>query len=141
MRTFILLVALGAIAAPAWVAPARAAPRAALERDLEGYAVASCLAAQKDETLRTQGEGWARMIVMGRAKGDFEKWRPLGDAVRSALNPADVPLLKPERAIDPAPELPLAYCGEIIDKPRVRVAIDMARRRLAADYRLAGTKK
>lgn len=134
-------IAILALIACAAAAPASAAPRSALTRDVEGYAVSSCLAAQSDATLRTQGEGWGSMIIMGRAHGDPEKWRPLHDAVRAALNPADVPRLKPERAIDPSPQLPLAYCAEIIDTPRVRAAIDAATKRLAVDYRRAGTKK
>ena len=132
MRKTILALIAGA---GALAAPVSGAPRGALERDVEGYAVASCLAAQGDATLRTQGEGWARMIIMGRAHGDFEKWRPLDDAVRRAVNPADIPRLKPERPIDPSPQLPLAYCAEMIDTPRVRAAIDAATKRLAADYR------
>lgn len=130
-----ILIAAAALAAPALTAPAISSARPAIARDLEGYAVASCLAAQRDATLRVQGEGWARMIMMGRAKGDPEEWLRLSKAVRGALNPADVPLLKPARAIDPSPELPLAYCGEIIDKPTVRAAIDAAAGRLGAAYR------
>ena len=124
-----------ATVAVALAAPTLAAPRPALERDLEGYAVASCLAAQRDPTLRAQGQGWARMIMLGRVRGGPDEWRRLSEAVRGALNPAAVPLLKPERATDPAPELPLAYCGEIIDTPAVRAAIDAAARRLAPAYR------
>jgi hypothetical protein len=103
-------------------------------RDVEGYAVSSCLTSQKDAYLKDQGDGWASVIVQ-RSHGDIEHFRKVADAVNTEVAQWHVAVMRVES--DPAhgKDLPVLTCAEIIDAPRVREAIDKAVKKLAPAYR------
>ncbi|WP_054158930.1 hypothetical protein [Rhizobium sp. AAP43] len=99
---------------------ALAAPRDAVTRDVQGYAIAVCLDRQENEVLKEQGNGWAAIIVE-RGKGDIEDWAPLRNAVEAALAEATVPVVRGDSGEHP---MPLFQCAELIDDPIVAAEID-----------------
>lgn len=125
-----LLAALAACAAAA--APAVA--RGAALRDVEGYAIASCLAAQDSPYLKDQGDGWASVIVQ-RGKGDLRVFAAVAAAVKAELAKGDMAIIRTEAGPAADKPLPVLYCGEIIDKAGVRAAINEAAAKLRAAYR------
>ncbi len=108
--------------------------RSAVQRDVEGYAIASCLVGQKSPYLKDQGDGWASVIVQ-RGKGDLEVFRTVESAVKAELAKGDMAVIRNEVGPEPDKSLPVLYCGEIIDKPAVRAAIRKAIAKLARAYR------
>ncbi len=110
--------------------------RSEVQRDVEGYAVASCLLQQKEPFLKDQGALWADGIVQ-RSHGDIQHFRSVADAVQSDL--AHKPMAMARRESDPmhAAPVPVPYCEEIIDDVPVRAAIDAAIKKLAPAYRRA----
>jgi hypothetical protein len=110
--------------------------RSEVQRDVEGYAVASCLLKQKEPYLRDQGALWADGIVQ-RSHGDIEDFRRVAEAVDADV--AQKPMAMARRESDPmhAAPVPLPYCVEIIDDVPVRAAIDKAIRKLTPAYRRA----
>lgn len=119
---------------------AEAAPRSRLQRDVEGYAMAACLGAQPNAFMKDQADGWASNIVQ-RGHGEIELFFAVDKAVRAEAARGDMAAIMVESSPGTLKPLPLQYCGEIIDRPPVRAAIDAAMKRLAADYRRAGTRK
>ena len=121
-----------------WVGfPAQTAyARSDVQRDVEGYAVASCLIKQKEPLLKDQGALWADGIVQ-RSHGDIEDFRSVADAVDADV--AQKPLPQARRESDPmhAAPVPVPFCAEIIDDAPVRAAIDKAIKKLAPAYRRA----
>lgn len=113
----LLATALGATAA------ASAAGRGAARRDVEGYAVASCLTAQKSPFLKDQGDGWAANIVQ-RDTFDLALFGKLAAAVRAEVSRGNMASIIVEQPPMTVKQLPIQYCAEIIDTPRVRAAID-----------------
>ena len=99
--------------------------RSDVQRDVEGYAVASCLMKQKELLLKDQGALWANGIVQ-RSHGDIEDFRSVADAVDADV--AQKPVPQARRESDPmhAAPVPVPFCAEIIDDPPVRGAIDKA---------------
>jgi hypothetical protein len=118
--------------AVALVDPAGA--RTALQRDVEDYAVATCLASQDQSYLKDQGDGWASVIVQ-RAKGDLAPFKAVAAAVKTELTKGDMPIIRSESEPGKGKALPVLYCYEIVDAPAVRAAIDGAMKKLAAAYR------
>ena len=111
-----------------------AGARSALQRDVEDYAVASCLASQDQAYLKDQGDGWASVIVQ-RAKGDLEPLKAVAAAVKTELAKGNMPVIRSETEPGKGKALPVLYCNEMIDAPAVRAAIDAAMRKLAVSYR------
>ncbi|WP_044560954.1 hypothetical protein [Azospirillum sp. B4] len=101
---------------------ALAAGRSSAQRDVEGYAIATCLVAQDQPYLKDQGYGWGEAIVQGRGR-DPEALAPVTAAVTAALAKGDMPVARDESNPQQGKALPVLYCGEIIDKPTVRAAI------------------
>lgn len=101
---------------------ALAAGRSEAQRDVEGYAIATCLMAQDRPYLKDQGYGWGETIVQGRGR-DPEMLAPVKAAVTAVLAKGDMPVARDEGSPQQGKALPLLYCGEIIDKPGVRAAI------------------
>jgi len=65
--------------------PAVAAPaRTAVERDVQGYAIASCLTRQKEPLLKDQGYAWLDVIVQ-RSEGNIEDFKAVADSVEAQL--------------------------------------------------------
>ncbi|MBR0848041.1 hypothetical protein JQ543_09845 [Bradyrhizobium diazoefficiens] len=122
----------GVLLAVAVANPAGA--RTALQRDVEDYAVASCLANQDQAYLRDQGDGWASVIVQ-RAKGGLEPLKAVAAAVKTELAKGNMPVIRSESEPGKGKALPVLYCSEIVDAPAVRAAVDAAMKKLAASYR------
>lgn len=125
---------MGLLAATIATVPVAAAVRSAAARDVEGYAVATCLAAQADPVLKQQGEGWASAIIE-RGRGGVEQLRPVQLAVARALAQSGVAVMRQDGPRPSDLALPAMTCGEIVDRPVVRAAVDGAVARLGAAYR------
>ncbi|MBN7808144.1 hypothetical protein JZX86_22625 [Agrobacterium rosae] len=106
-------------------------PRSQLQQDVEGYAVATCLTAQNSDYLKDQGDGWASIIVQ-RGYGDAEDWQPLIDAVNSALKDGSVAVITGDGTS--SKQMPVFYCAEIIDQPKVRSAVDATMEKMKSAY-------
>jgi len=111
-----------------------AAPRSAVQRDVESYAMASCFTALDDPFLKRQGDLWAGGIVQ-RGKGSIETFRRVADAVRREMATAKVPIAHGDGGPQGDVPVPLLYCVEMIDAARVRAAIDRAITQLTPAYR------
>lgn len=103
-------------------------------RDVEGYAIASCLIAQDSAYLKDQGDGWASNIVQ-RGSGDIEIFTALATAVRAEVAGGTMPMARDEAVPMTPKPLPVQYCTEIVDTPRVRQAILEAVGKLSPAYR------
>lgn len=132
--TFRLAAALLWLALP--LAARTAYARTDVQRDVEGYAVASCLMKQEEPYLKDQGALWGDGIVQ-RSHGDIEDFRSVADAVDAEI--AHKPMAMARRESDPmhAAPVPIPYCAEIIDDAPVRAAIDKAIKKLTPAYRRA----
>jgi len=108
--------------------------RSPVQRDVESYAIASCLAAQDQPYLRDQGDAWASVIIQC-AKGELDVLTAIATAVKAELAKGDMAVIRSETAPMKGKPLPVLYCGEIIDAPSVRTAIDKAIKKLAPSYR------
>jgi len=120
------LIALAAVAA----APSPPTP---LQRDLAGYATASCFAALPQPLLRKQGERWAGAVIQ-RGHGAIEAWASLARAVTKELKRTGL-----DQGLGDGPDsaptpLPVMTCGEITARPAVRAAMAQAAKALAKDY-------
>lgn len=98
-------------------------PRTDLLRDLEGYAIASCLVYQSDPYLQDQGDAWASVIVQ-RSQGDLEVFTNLATQVKNEVGKGEMAVIRDEAGAGKDKALPVLYCGEIIDKPAIRSAIE-----------------
>src|SRR6185436_9376363 len=91
MAGYLLFVAAGS----AVMSTACAADRSAVELDVEGYAIASCLAAQDQPYLKDQGDGWASAIIQ-RSKGAPDAFVAVGTAVKAELAKGDMAVIRSE---------------------------------------------
>ena len=121
--------------------PVIAGARSTVQRDVEGYAIASCLDEldgsylKERAYLNDQGDGWASVVIQ-RGKGDLDVFTAVSKAVKAELAKGGMAFIRDESVSGPASKpMPVLYCGEIIDTPRVRVAIETAIRRLTPAYR------
>ncbi len=101
-------------------------------RDAEGYAIASCFFGQKQPYLKDQGDGWASAIIQ-RGSGDLDALGAISAAVKQELAKRDMAVIRTDAGADKA--IPVLYCGEIIDRPRVRAAINLALTKLRRPIR------
>lgn len=108
-------------------------PRTLVQRDVEGYAIASCLTNQAEPYLKDQGDAWASVIVQ-RMKGDLEPLADLAEAVKRESQTGTMAVIRDASQPTSGKPLPVLYCGEIIDMQAVRVAIQKAIRELAPAY-------
>ena len=107
--------------------------RSALQRDVEGYAAAACLVRQREPLLKEQGGAWASAIVQ-RSHGDIDPFNDVAKAVNAELRRSPVAIGRDD-ATGKDRSMPVLRCGEIVDTPSVRAAIDRAEARLAPNYR------
>jgi hypothetical protein len=94
-------------------------------RDVEGYAIASCLASQSDPYLKDQGDAWASVIIQ-RMKGDVEVLDDVLDRVKHENAKGEMAVIRDETGPGKDKALPMLYCVEIIDESSVRAAIQKA---------------
>jgi hypothetical protein len=113
--------------------PANTVANNAVRRDVEGYAIASCLFYQQQPYLKDQGDGWASAIVQ-RSKGDINALTAVGAAVKAEVAKGDMAVIRSETSPTGDETLPIEYCFEIIDSPSVNAAIESAIKKLSASY-------
>ena len=94
-------------------------------RDVEGYAIASCLVSQRESYLVDQGNGWASVVVQ-RMKGEIDTFAAVAETVKRELAKGDMAIIRDESAPNADKMLPILYCSEIIDTPAVRGEIAKA---------------
>jgi hypothetical protein len=108
--------------------------RSTLDRDVEGYAMASCLAAAGDPRLKDESDAWASVIVQ-RSRGGIAPFTALAAAVRAELARRGIDRMSIETPAGASDRpVPLLTCHDIIDAPAVAKALDTARARLRRDY-------
>lgn len=133
MRVVLLLLGL-AVAGCAARVNTIGAPRPELLRDVEGYAIASCLTNQAQPYLKDQGDAWASVIVQ-RMKGSLDALAGISEQVKRENARGDMAVIRDEASPEKDKTLPVLYCGEIIDRPSVRGAIQKAVAELNPSYR------
>ena len=121
----VLLVAAFSCAGCATTTGLPARDRRPVERDVEGYAIASCLASQAEPYLRDQGDAWAAVIVQ-RMKGDLDSFVAVGEQVKRELSAGHMAIIRDESVGNGDKVLPVLYCSEIIDQPAVRRTISQS---------------
>ncbi len=133
MRILMLLLVVAAGGCAMREEPAGKA-RPEVLRDVEGYAIASCLANQAQPYLKDQGDAWASVVVQ-RMKGDLDALAGIAAQVKTENAKGGMAVVRDEAEPGKDKALPLLYCSEIIDKPAVRAAIQTAVASLAPSYR------
>ena len=105
--------------------PARAIANDAVRRDVESYAIASCLTYQQEAFLKDQGDGWASAIVQ-RSKGDINDLTAVAEVVKDEVAKGNMVVIRNEDGRAPDKALPVAYCFEILDTLSVHTAVEQA---------------
>lgn len=100
-------------------------PRPEALRDIEGYAIASCFTNQSQPYLKDQGDAWAAVIVQ-RMNGNLEALAAIAEEVKRENAKGNMAVIRNEGGSEKDKSLPVLYCGEIIDRPAVRAAIQKA---------------
>ncbi|WP_229477017.1 hypothetical protein [Massilia rubra] len=109
------------------------APRPAVQRDVEGYAIASCMTYQADAFTKDQGDAWASVIVQ-RMKGDLDAMVEIAEQVKRENAASGVAVMRDESEPQKGKVLPVLHCVEMIDRPAVRAAIQKAVAALRPSY-------
>ncbi len=113
--------------------------RTQVQRDVESYAIASCLTQQAEPYLKDQGDAWASVVVQ-RMHGDIEVLAGIAEQVQrenaKGGNGAkdDMAVMRDEARPGQGKPLPVLHCGEVIDRPTVRAAIQKAITALRPSY-------
>jgi hypothetical protein len=110
--------------------------RTNVQRDVEGYAIATCLSEQPVAYLKDQGDAWASVVVQ-RSPANIQLFQPVQDAVEAELKKGHAAAIYDEKDPHRSKPVPVLYCAEIIDEPLVREAIDKAIKKLERVYRPA----
>lgn len=113
---------------------AATAGRDAARRDVESYAIASCLTYQQQPFLKDQGDGWASAIIQ-RSKGALDDFTTVAEAVKAEVARGNMVVIRVETGPEHEKALPVAYCFEILHTPSVHAAIDNAMKSLADAYK------
>jgi hypothetical protein len=109
------------------------AVRSAMQRDLEGYAIASCLVKSGEPYLKDQGDGWGAVIVQ-RSKADLAVLSGISEAVNREVAKGNMAVIRHEGESARDKQLPVLYCSEIIDSAVVRSAIARAADQASSSY-------
>lgn len=107
--------------------------RTQVQRDVESYAIASCLTQQAEPYLKDQGDAWASVIVQ-RMHGDIEVLAGIAEQVQRENTNGDMAVMRDETRPRQGKPLPVLHCGEVIDRPDVRAAIQKAITALRPSY-------
>ena len=110
------------------------APRSEALRNVEGYAIASCLAYQSQPYLQDQAGNWGSLIIQ-RGQEPLEIWSVILEAVKRSVAKAPMTVIKNDVNPEMVNLLPILYCSEIIDQPAVRTAIQKTVARLKPYYK------
>lgn len=84
--------------------------------------MASCLGAQKSPYLKDQADGWAANIVQ-RDTFRLPAFARLSGIVKAEVARGGMATVVTEEPPMSVKQLPIQYCAELIDTPRVRAAI------------------
>lgn len=114
--------------------PTRSIANDAVRRDVESYAIASCLTYQQKAFLKDQGDSWASAIVQ-RSKGDINELTSVAEVVKAEVAKGNMVVIRNETGPAPDKALPVAYCFEILNTPSVHTAVEQAIKKLAASYK------
>ncbi len=107
--------------------------RTQVQRDVESYAIASCLTQQAEPYLKDQGDAWASVVVQ-RMHGDIEVLAGIAEQVQRENTNGDMAVMRDETRPGQGKPLPVLHCGEVIDRPAVRAAIQKAIAALRPSY-------
>lgn len=110
------------------------ATRPQVLRDVEGYAIASCLTQQSQPYLKDQGDAWASVIVE-REKGSLDSMIGVAKQVKREIAKGNSAVIRVEVGPEEDRRLPALYCGEIVDVSAVRTAVQKAVTELDPSYR------
>lgn len=113
---------------------AAASGRDPVRRDVEGYAIASCLTYQQQPYLKDQGDGWASAIIQ-RSRGDLDALTAVAEAVKTEVAKGNMSVIRVETGPKHEKALPIAYCFLILDTPSVHTAVENTIKKLAASYK------
>jgi hypothetical protein len=134
MMRFAWLLMVWVVAGCATQVDTMGSPRSEVLRDVEGYAIASCLTYQAQAYLKDQGDAWASVIVQ-RMKGSLDALVAVAEQVKRENARGDRAVIRDESGQEKDKILPVLYCGEMIDTPAVRAAIQKAVAELEPSYR------
>jgi hypothetical protein len=109
---------------------ANASGSSTVQRDLEGYAIASCLVDMNQPYLKDQGDGWGAVIVQ-RSKLGLEALNAIAAVVKTEVAKGDMAVVRVETDPEKDLALPVMYCNEIIYASPVRAAINKAVKKFA----------
>jgi len=114
---------------------AQAKARSALDRDLDDYAISTCLLETDNTALKEQGGRWAGAIVQ-RSHGPIEAFSLIADAVRAEIKEKGFAQGHDDGPIaSGAIAMPMLTCGEMTDQPKVAHAMSKAKAALRRHYR------
>ncbi len=109
------------------------APLPEMMRDVEGYAIASCLTNQTQPYLKDQGDAWASVIVQ-RMKGNLDVLVGIAEQVKKENAKGEMVVIRDEAGPGKEKTLPVLYCSEIIARASVRAEIQKADTELNSSY-------
>ena len=92
------------------------------KKDLEGFAIASCLTFQESPYLKDQGDAWASVIVQ-RMSGDFGTLPKIAEVVKKEVSKGIMAVIRAEGVAGKDKILPILYCNEIVYTPAVQAVI------------------
>lgn len=121
MKDFILLV-LAVLSGVACADSVVIDTRSSVERDLRGFAMATCFVVQDEPFLKDQGDAWASAIIQ-RMSFSPEILHELVAVVRSEVDSAGVAIMRSESPGAEDKNLPVMFCSEIIGRSRGRLEL------------------
>lgn len=124
-----------ALALPACFAEPTATMRGqeAVKRDVEAYAIASCLTYQQQPFLKDQGDGWASAIIQ-RFKGELDDLIAVAAVVKMEVSKGDMVIIPDETSPEREMALPIAYCVDILNALSVHAAVRKSINKLEKFY-------
>lgn len=93
-----------------------------IKKDIESYAIASCLTYQASPYLQDQGDAWASVIVQ-RMQGNIDILSKISEIVQDEISKGEMAVIRSEAINVKDKELPVLYCSEIIYKLSVQSAL------------------
>jgi hypothetical protein len=106
----------------------------AASRDVEEYAIASCLFYQQQPFLKDQGDGWASAIIQ-RSKGGLDAFTAVADAVKMEISKGNMVVIRAENEPGHEKALPIAYCFGLLTTASVELAVEKATKQIESSYR------
>lgn len=93
-----------------------------IQKDIEGYAIASCLTYQESPYLQDQGDAWASVIIQ-RTKGNIDILPEIAEIIKAEVSKGQMVIIRSENIKAKDKALPVLYCNEIIYKQPVQSAL------------------